>query len=280
MFKPLFTSPIDDIIVRLLSIRTYRTTALHEAVLAETPLSRQSFYEALRRLTKSEVIVVNKKLVSLNKLWIERLITFTQETAHVYEESYRMESQYLELKPGERVSYVFKSLEALDMFVNHATLLIAERCDTQVPSVAYNTHHWFFAARQSSELAWWKVLGRLGINLFIANGGKSDADKQVGKYIQNLKSKHIRFSVTDTNLFKKNHFMNIYGNMLVEVKLEEGIGQEIDRWFRDTRDIFDEQAKEGLQKIVKRISKVKLIISNNPKRAEIIRKRIMKCFSV
>lgn len=276
MFKPLFTSPIDDKIVRLLSAQSYRTTVLFENLLKETTISRQSFYEALRRLANTEVIVVNKKLVSLNKVWIEQLIQFTQETARTYNESYRMESQYLQLQPGERVSYTFKSLEAVDVFVSHATLLILEQSDKRIPSAVYNPHHWFFVARPSSEIAWWKAFERLGVTLYLTNGGKTDADKQVGTIIKSKSSKYVHFSLTDKELFKKNNFVSVYGTSIFEIQLEEKVGQEIDQWFRETKDI--EQGREKLQQIVKKISKVKLIISHNPKRAEILRKRMMKYF--
>ena len=278
MFKSLFTSSIDDKIVRLLSTKTYRTTILLKTLLTEISISRQSFYEALRRLVKNEVIVVNKKLVSLNKLWIEQLIHFTQETTNTYKESYRIESRYLELQPGEHISYIFKSLETMDRFLNHATLLIAEQSDKKIPSVVFNPHNWFFVARQTSELTWWRTLQRLGIMLFIANGGKTDADKQIGRYINNLKNNHIRFSLTDTEIFKKNHFINIYGDIILEVKLEEGIGQEIDHLFSQSKDIMHDQEK--FQHIIKKVSRARLIITNNPKRAEILRKKIMKYFYV
>ncbi len=273
MLTPLFTSKIDETVIQLLGTQTYATTSLLEIIIKKTGISKQAFYDALRRLRRAEIIIVHKKIVSLNILWIEKLVSFTREVTHTYNESYRMESRYLTLKPGERVSYRFHSLEVTDQFWGHAGLLLAKQMDKHIPITFYNPHQWFLLARRENELAYLKSLSKYSPLILMAIGSKTKADSNIQKTMKPLEPK-IKYSLVPKPLYPRNHFINVYGDIILEVTCEERIARAIDEWFIQPTTI------EDLLTIIQQKSNVKLVISNNPRKATDIRKKIAKHFHI
>lgn len=277
MKNPLFTSEIDEIIVKLLGDALYKTTDLLEVVQKPYPVSKQGFYDALRRLKKAQIILINKKIVSLNRLWIESLVNFTRGVAQTYEETYQLESKYLNLQPSERVSYSFKSIEEADIFWNHAILLLIKNLDKQIPVTIYNPHQWFIIARYEAESLVWRTLAQEGALVLFLIGGETELDKKTVTTINKLHS-HAIASLGEKELLKKTCYINIFGNIIVEMKIPLEIADKIEAWFQTGRD--DRLRIQELQKIIQSTARIKFIFSNNPKRAQKLRRQIEKHFHI
>lgn len=277
MQKPLFTSEIEEYIVKLLSQSTYRTTVLLEEVQKQHAISKQAFYAALRRLKKAQIIFINQKIVQLNTLWVEMLINFTKDVAHTYEEEYRMESKYLNLEPGERVTYSFKSIEEADIFWNHAVLLLVKQHDVHKPVCVYNPHQWFLYARHETEKLTWQSLAEKGVLLICALGGKTETDK---KTVQEMNSWHtnVKASLTEKELVPNNRYINIYGDIIIEMRIPLATTEKIGTWFKNGK-VSSLYIKE-LQKIIQESANIKFTFSNNPTRARKLGRQIAKHFHI
>jgi DNA-binding PadR family transcriptional regulator len=277
MKNPLFTSEIEETIINMLSKSTYRTTHLLEKVQEKHKISKQSFYNTLRRLKKAQIIFVNEKIVQLNKLWVEMLINFTKDVAHTYDEEYRMESKYLNLEKGERVTYNFKSIEEADIFWNHAVLLLVKNHDLQKPICVYNPHQWFARARYETEKLTWTSLAENGALLLCLIGGQTDIDK---KTVQEMNEWHanVKASLSEKELLPDNRYVNIYGDIIIEMKMPLATSQKINAWFENGKDTG--LYINDLQNIIKESANIKFTFSNNPVRAKKLSRQIANHFHI
>ena len=271
MQKPLFTSEIDEYIVKLLSQSTYRTTVLLEEVQKQHTISKQAFYATLRRLKKAQIIFVNQKIVQLNKLWVEMLINFTKDVAHTYDEEYRMESKYLNLEPGERVTYNFNSIEEADIFWNHAVLLLVKNHDLQYPICVYNPHEWFLKARPDTEELVITRLAEQGALLLYVIGGHTNLDKSVVQEM-NTWHKNVKASLSEKELLPSNRYVNTYGDIIIEMKMPLRTAEKINNWFKQGKD--GHLYVQELENIIRETTNIKFTFSNNPKRARKLSKQI------
>jgi hypothetical protein len=277
MKNPLFTSEIEETIVNTLSKSTYRTTHLLELIQTKHSISKQAFYSTLRRLKKAQIIFVHQKIVQLNKLWVEMLINFTKDVAHTYDEEYRMESKYLNLEQGERVTYNFNSIEEADIFWNHAVLLLVKNHDLRKPICVYNPHEWFLKARPDTEELVITRLAEQGALLLYVIGGKTELDKNI---VQQMNTWHqnVKASLSKKELLPSNRYVNIYGDIIIEMKMPLATSQKIDAWFENGKDSI--LYIKDLQNIIQESANIKFTFSNNPLRAKKLSKQIADHFHI
>jgi hypothetical protein len=277
MKNPLFTSAIEETIINTLSKSTYRTTHLLDLIQTKHSISKQAFYSTLRRLKKAQIIFIHQKIVQLNKLWVEMLINFTKDVAHTYDEEYRMESKYLNLEQGERVTYNFNSIEEADIFWNHAVLLLVKNHDLRKPICVYNPHEWFLKARPETEQLVITKLAEQGALLLYVIGGKTELDKNI---LQQMNTWHqnVKASLSKKELLPSNRYINIYGDIIIEMKMPLATSQKIDAWFANGKDspLFI----KDLQNIIQESANIKFTFSNNPLRAKKLSKQIADHFHV
>lgn len=267
---------IEDLIIENLAKGPLYTVDLLLKI--NTPVQRvtkQGFYKILKSLLTNEIVVIRKKIVSLSHVWILGMDNFVQNA----KKSYSIETQgedFLLLKDGEKVSYIFKSPEQTDMFWGHAFSVLVET--TQEKNIClFNPHEWFLVARNEPELVLFRDLIQRNKNLFVLNGNKKPVDIYVKKYFNGSTSQY--FTIEHSPFEKTNYYVNIFGDFIIEAWLDEKVSQKIDDWYSIHSTVSDE-AIEELKRIVSEKGKNKFSISRNHKKAEKLRKIFKKYFLI
>lgn len=243
----------------------------------ERGISPQAVYKLIRSMKQDEMLVEQKKMLSLNKVWIQKNIDFWQQahTSHTGLLQNHMGIQILE--EGDRATYSFSNPDQLDQMWGHFFLLFGEKIHKDVPILIYNPHFWFALVRAKSEKVLFGWLAREGKKSYLVSGSDASLDIHALKHFFN--KKHHSYSVNTSLGFPKNYFLNIFGEYLIEVWLDESVMQEMDKIFRE-HNVPDQKVTKQLQEIVTTKGRNKLVISRNSKKASRLRKKLAKDFFI
>lgn len=236
-------------------------------------LSKQSVYQVLRNLKKSEIVVITSKRVALSSIWIDRMHEFFTVAKLAYEGTDTSSERFMNLEDGDRIVYEFKDPTATDIFWGHAIGLLMVYMKTNEPVLLYNPHQWFLLMRPDSEMHLIKQSESTGHPWFTYIPSKSILDK----YSKSLFSGTSSCYLGDLHYFKPNRYINVYGDYIIEVDIDETTHQQIDRIFETESDPGNAQ-----QKLLSLISRMKgrnrLTISRNTKKAAKYKKIFEKYF--
>lgn len=243
--KELLDVSIESYIVRFLQKTSFSTVDLIEAIQKIRPHTpKQSVYLALRKLKKKEIITLHKKMVSLHKVWIADMKDFFTKADVL--SSAEGTGGLLNLQEKEYVSYKFKSLLSLDMYWAHAFAVFIGNLNPGDKVLLYNPHQWFLIARKKSELTIIKEVDKQKISWIQLIGGKKALDIQIKKYFDGASS---RCYLLGKNIFDNNYYVNCFGDLLIEVWLDEKAAQEIEVIYSKYKNL-DEEVIKALQAIV------------------------------
>ncbi len=238
--------------------------------------TKQALYKILQKLKEEEVVVVRSKYVSLSHLWINRMAEYFATAQRLYTTHGEPSEDFLQLEDGDKIVYTFKNPNSTDMFWGHAFGILSEVTGTE-SIYLYNPHEWFMLARYESEKKLFDAVKQKGKQLFMLTGNKNELDLFVSKEFDGVL---LQYHTLQNKLFPKdNYYLNIFGDFLIEVCLDEKTSNAIDRFYK-THTIFNEKSKEALKEIIERRGKNKFVISRNARKAEKLKKVFGKYFFV
>ena len=267
---------IEDLILQVLENSPEDTKILIEKIRIVRPkTSKQAVYKALKKMRIDEVIVQTREQVALSDVWLKKLADFVERAQLNYRTTVHPGINFLNLKQGEKIAYTFKTFEAADIFWAHAFGVLSEVLPKTIPLFLYNPHEWFILVRPESEIFLFEGLKKAGKQLFVIVGNKDHLDIHAGKYFD---GKSLHYFATDNHLFSKpNYYVNVFGDFLIEVWLDERTSVAIDAFYKNTKE-FDGKAKLELLEIIARKGKNKLVINHNKRKADKIRNMFKKYF--
>jgi hypothetical protein len=268
---------IENQVIELLKSGSLRTTVLI-TILQEKGLkpTRQAVYRVLRSLCKSEIVVIYNRMVSLNMRWLEQLASFADVAEYFYDIDKLRSGSFVHLREKEKITYTFNSLRYTDAFWNHALYVVLQIVPKHEHWFAYNPHAWFFIARKDEELSLLTQITKQRLYLLTA-GGRTHMDKVIQKLVEGKRS---QYHTLENPLFvDRGYYINILGDYIIEVKVDEHIAREIEEWYRGTKQLNDVAVRQ-LQDIIESEGKIELKISKNAMKAEKLRKRVRKYFYI
>lgn len=268
---------LEEYILNTLQKGSYGTIELLEKIRKARPsTTKQGFYQALRKLKKDEVAIVYAKRVSLSHIWINKMADYFRKAESMYASTSSPSDDFLKLADGDKISYTFKNPDLTDQFWGHAFGILNNATSEHEALYMYDPHEWFFLARHASErLLFDEVLDR-GKEIYMIVGGKTPLDKYVSKEFDNKKSFYY---MTEEKLFpKSNYYVNIFGDFLIEVWLDQKTERAINEFYKTTSE-WSSDAEIALKEIIRTRGKNKLTISRNKHKADKI-KRIFKKYFV
>lgn len=237
--------------------------------LIDKAITKQALYHNLRKLLEQEIIVKHGKMFSISRLWIQGMAHFFLVTQN----NYGIESEkndFIAIKDGDKISYVFKNPYEADQFWGHVFDMLIDKTPKEVPIVLYNPHQWFLLVRTDSEYQLLKQSSNQGKKLYNYIGGSEILDRYVEKYFD---LPGLKYTILDHALFEaRNYYVNIFGNYIIEVFIDEKVAEEIDRFYKESIK-FDKKAEDKLRSIIYQ-GKTKLVISHNSKKAKRLREFI------
>lgn len=237
--------------------------------------TKQAVYAALRILKRNEQIVTYKGTASLNLSWINSMTNYFAFAKHSYVKGESAQGSFIDLEDKEKIKYYFNSPIKADIFWTHALYLLLERSEAKEPVFIYNPHEWFLLTRYENENEIFKTISRKGHRLLLTAGGNTFLDRYIKKNFDNDSN---QCHTLEAPLFKeKNYYLNIVGDFLIEVWLDQNMSNKIEKFYTETTR-WDENKLAELKDIINVESRMKIVISRNHQKAEKIKKSLKKYF--
>jgi hypothetical protein len=221
-------------------------------------------------------VLVQGKRLALSSVWLERMAEFFAEAQKVYLEKAREEPfSFGYLEEGDRVTYKFKNPVLLDQVWGHVFFELVKRVSVDTPIMIYNPHYWFPIVRQESEGVIFKWLQLQGYKAYFATASTSSLDSKIIKEF--LKDMNHSYSLGVHNGYKNNFYLNVIGEYLIEVTLDEVVSHKVDGFFTERESCTTEDVT-GLRSVVETTGKNKIVISRNKTKAKRTRTSLAKHF--
>jgi len=268
---------IDDRIINHLKNGPLLTLDLVKAIQQDRPnTTKQAVYAALRSLKAQEIVLTNKGTSSLNITWVNQMVDYLNFTKNKYVANDNQGS-FLDLEDKEKIKYYFNTAHKGDVFWTHAYYLLLEGLAENEPVFLYNPHEWFLLARTENEKSIIKSTTDKNHAFLLTAGNDTFLDKQVQKYFDGDKS---QYNILHVPLFKENnYYLNIFGDFLIEVWLDQKIADKIEEFYQTTNQ-WDENAEIKIKDIINSSGRMKMVISRNRTKAEKLKKTLRKDFAI
>lgn len=266
----LSTKPdIKETIISLLAKGSIDSTELQKEVSIQKKVTKQGFYKALRELVAEEVVVKNKQLVALNNFWVNKMQAFTASI----DKQYQSEDSFLNLEEGESLIYHFKTLSSLDVLWMHYFYIIAKKEPTE-PIVFYNAHEFWSLFRFAEENAMYEWIHKTERKMYGVIGGATPLDRSTTEYVNQYE---LQFAYEPNVGMAKNYFTSVIGDYILDTILDMNTANAIDKLYQK-HTVWNEEVAKELGEILSRLKRSKVVIYRNKKKAEQLRKKLMKYF--
>ncbi len=260
---------IKETIISLLAKGAVDSTELQKQVSEHKKVTKQGFYKALRELVVDEVVIKNKQLVALSNVWVNKVQVFTASI----DKEYQSEDSFLNLQEGESLVYHFKSLASLDVLWMHYFYIIAKK-ESDKPFIFYNSHEFWSLFRFAEENAMYEWVANTGRKTFGVIGGNTDMDRATTAYV---KKYGIEFAYEEKMSLPKNYYTSVIGDYILDTILDMNTANAIDLLYKNNT-VWNESVAQQLQAILKNLKRSKVVIYRNKKKAEMLRRKLMKYF--
>jgi hypothetical protein len=248
-------------LIKMIKIKRPRTT-------------KQGVYLAVRNFKKQEIVVVHNKNISLNNVWLKTAEEFFTQAQYNNNSVVPYGNYFLNLKPGEKLQFFFRNPILTDAFWSHVFITLVENSSPQMPVLIYNPHEWFLLARTKNETDLFERIQKRGQKLAVLAGNNTNIDKSAKEYFSGTNE----YETLPQPLFiKNNYYLNIIGDFIIEVWLDEKISSQIDEFYQGHLAFGDLEKKE-LEKILMQKGRNKFSISHNKRKADGLRSKFNKYF--
>jgi len=260
---------LENRIIEKLSRGSILSPDLISQISKQHDVTEQGVYKALSFLLDNEIVTKNKKLLSLNTLWIERLKNFTNSVSEIY--SIDDFNDFLLLDDKERLTYHFKNTTKLDIHWMHIVLLMLKRFKDS-PFVIYNPHCWFMMERPHTESVFFEWINKNRRPTFFLIGGNARLDKLVKKQ---LTTEYVKIELNTDNKFPKDKYVAIIGDYIIYSSYGANFNKKIDTFFSAHAEL-DQNTIDGFKNTLQRDSEPKIVVERNRSKAIKLSKQITK----
>lgn len=261
-------------ILNLLQNGEKETSSLLTEIRKNRPATKQGFYQALRKLKTEETVLIYKRKVSLNTVWIKKMRDLIDKISKIYTVNQNI-FDVLELEDKESISYSFNNIKSLDIFWGHSQNILIHNTDHFEPIYCYDPHYWFYIARKNTETELIEEIVRNKRQFLITVGGTTRLDKSIKK---NFNNDYLQYNCK--KLFNKsNYYVTVIGNYITEVTLDQKISDQINEIFQN-ENLDTTKAAELLKTFLESKTKNKIKISRNERKAKKIKNIIGKDFYI
>lgn len=261
---------INELIVSLLSQGPMESLELLKATKSRTKLSKQGFYKALRELLRDEVVTKHKQTVLLNTVWINKLESFVADVQKSY--MAKAQEQILSLSEGDSMVFKFKSIHDLNILWMHYFYMVAKQVDE--PVLFYSNHEFWSLFRsdlQNQLYAWIQAHNK---KTYYVVGSKTELDIETTRP---HKQYGLEIAYEDRATLPSNIGLTVIGDYIFDTVIDNTTNIAIQNLYTKYK-TWEPAIETELQSILERIRRSKVVIERNKKKAEILRKKLMKYF--
>jgi hypothetical protein len=205
----------------------------------------------------------------LNNFWVNKLQSFVSSI----DSEYQKEDSFLGLEEGESLVYHFKNLASLDVLWMHYFYIIAKKEPTE-PIILYNKHEFWSLFRFAEEKAMYEWINNNKRKGYQIVGSDTPLDRSTTSY---MKQHGLEIAYEPNPPFNSNYFTAVIGDYLLDTILDMNTANEIDRLYKNNSE-WNEGVAKQLKAILGNLKRSKVVIYRNKKKAEQLRKKLMKYF--
>jgi len=262
---------VEETIVDILADGPYDSLVLLKKVQKNHSVTKQGFYRAIRVLLKDEIVTKNKQLILLNPLWSSRIKHFIDR---IHTISHTKESEtLLKLADGDTMVFRFKSIVDLYLLWNHYFFIFCQKNEGSV--VFFNTHNFWALIRSDIENEMYAWIRNNNKKAYSVIGHNTPLDRSTSDYIK--KDYGIEIAYEDTPSISETVFPAVFGDYIMSTVLDattvRAIGDIYTRYQK-----WEPTVEKELKEIISRMRRSKVVIERNKKKAEYLRKKLMKYF--
>lgn len=237
-------------------------------------VTKQAVYKSLRKLLSEEVINKPGTTYSLNRIWLQRIKSFTDR--HVSGLLNNDHTGVLDFEDGDSVTYRFKNPFLMDVTWGHLYDIIFEANEQHQVMLNHHPHEWLMLSRTETENFWLKQINMKKKMLLFTISGKTPLDK---KFQKNWSSDYVKINLSESYGLKPNQYLSVVGDYLFEITTDPEFEKRVDQFFTE-HDYIDEAAQKQINAISKQKYKSKLKLSKNKKKADMWRKKYKNDFYI
>lgn len=256
---------LDDLIIKNLLINGEQEAdeILKELTSGGHNVTLQAIYKRLRNLLKADIILKNKKSITINNEWKKDFINLLESNTNIPK-----------LKTGESIIYSFKELSSIDAYWKH-TMTPIEKHFANQPVFLYNPYElWIeLPERRQSEIDYIKKFTIDKRYCFFLLGKENTQHKDFKQLYQ---SDYMRISLKAKG-FSDRDYIAVVADYIVTTKLSPAIVKTIENIYTSTK---PEDLSKKIEKIFAKSAAIKLKIERNENKAKKLRKKISKDFYV
>lgn len=235
-------------------------------------ISRAGFYKALSRLKRDEVVLVKDRVISVNRAWLAKGYQFFEHHMGTANLPSYFGEQVAKLGKGEHLSYSFRSIEELDIFLINLIYDLL-RLGIGKDVLIQERHEFFFALDETRTNHIVREFDRIGSKLYLLAESNSEIDRAVIKRLP--KSAHVHATGSE----RRDTFGKIFhavGDVLIELRLDKGFAQELDKLY--AHETTNDRFLKSLAALVAKRRRHVLRIYRDKERARAMQSRFKKYF--
>ena len=265
---------LEETLIAILQAGSLEKPDLIRNVSNATKTTPQAVYKALRSLKDKEIIIMQRKRVSLSLVWLDDQFNISKQALEKYTIQARTKT-FLGLSSGRSATFKFRTLRELDIFWVHAFLLTESQVPSEIPMYVIIPHDWFSYVRPSTDRVWARRL-KGGRNEGIIVTHTLPFDKQVS---QKRTAKELEFMFNQNPLgLDERKYINIIGPWVFQATLDTKGNEMLVHWIKEhPRTIEGDRSQLDL--LCDLPGKYQLKVTNSLKLAEKFVKKIRKYFT-
>lgn len=239
--------------------------------------TKQGIYKALRQLNKDKVVLINKKVVSLDVYWLKKVNRYVSTAFLNIQSNLKTPDSFVHLEEGDRLQLYFKTPEDMNRYAVNLDLAFIEMLPEVKNTFICNPHQIYIYKSAEEEQEVIKSYTEHVKNLFIVIGSKTSFDRGV---VQALENDNVKFHFLARPMYPKaNYYVGVTGDYIFETRHDKEVTDLIENFY-GTHDGFNEKSVAQLGEIMKTPSRNRLTLSRNARKAEALRKKIGRHFHV
>lgn len=262
---------VAEVIIDTLSTGQIDSLLLLEKVQAKMPVTKQGFYRALRELLADEVVTKNKQVVFLSPVWVNKMqgflgrlnTTSTQEVSDTL----------LHLAEGDTMVFRFKSIVDLYLLWTHYFFIFCK--ETEGPVVFFNSHNFWALIRSDIENEMYAWIKNNKKEAYSVVGYGTTLDRTTSDYVKDEYG--IQLAYEDSPSIKETEFPAVFGDYVMSTVLDANTVIAIDALYKKYQK-WEPAIQKELEDIISKMRRSKVVIERNKKKAERLRKKLMKYF--
>lgn len=195
-------------------------------------VTSQAVYKELKKLTLDGMILSHGGYLSLNLMYVSKEYARWSSVLNTYEGGKDLKSHFLDLKDGEYINLKFKTLNDLDAYWVHVSLILDNVSKPKISSYSIIPHDWFMYGRKETDTFWTKSQKE---KMRIIVNSKLSLDREVTS--KRIKAGYKICSGINPLHQKNNIYYTLINGYVLKITLDQKIHKLLLNFIQNTKTI-------------------------------------------